>query len=88
MLSISHSRQMTGKQLSSLVIDIGCWFLDCRYLAASGEGAEIFMSKFEHSSPFSFKMAGFVDDTIKPFLNGHYLGNIDELDNVSRIRYF
>ena len=27
-------------------------------------------------------MVGFVDDSIKPFLNGQYLGKIDELDDI------
>ncbi|MHB1688934.1 MAG: undecaprenyl-phosphate glucose phosphotransferase [Ignavibacteriaceae bacterium] len=51
-------------------------------IVGAGEVGRSFYDLIEHSSHFGYKMVGFVDDSIKPLLNGQYLGKIDELDNI------
>ncbi|MHB8338844.1 MAG: nucleoside-diphosphate sugar epimerase/dehydratase [Ignavibacteriaceae bacterium] len=59
-----------GRNLRSLLI------------VGAGEVGKNFYELIKHSSHFGYNIVGFVDDTIKPFLNGQYLGKIDELDNI------
>lgn len=59
-----------GRNLRSLLI------------VGAGEVGRSFYELIKHSSHFGYKMVGFVDDSMKPFLNGQYLGKIDELDNI------
>ena len=59
-----------GRNLRSLLI------------VGAGEVGRSFYELIKHSSHFGYQMVGFVDDTTKPYLNGQYLGKIDELDNI------
>ena len=59
-----------GRNLRSLLI------------VGAGEVGYGFYEAVTKNPHFGYRVAGFIDDEKKPFLNGQYLGKIDELENV------
>ncbi len=62
--------RVRGKNLRSLLI------------VGAGEVGKSFVDAIEENPHFGYKVVGFLDDEIKTFLNGQYLGNIENLDRV------
>ncbi len=55
-------------------------------VVGAGELGMNFNSIICNNYQFGYKIAGFVDDVPKPYLNGQYLGKIADLDNVLQER--
>lgn len=51
-------------------------------IVGAGKVGENFYNSIKNNPHFGYKLIGFLDDEKKPFLNGKYLGTIDELERV------
>jgi len=56
-------------------------------IIGAGEVGVNFFNKIMQNKHFGYKLVGFLDDHQKPFLNGEYLGSIDNLDNILSKKY-
>jgi putative colanic acid biosynthesis UDP-glucose lipid carrier transferase len=68
-LILNFMRKM-GRNIRSLLI------------VGAGEVGKDFYDIIYDNPHFGYKIIGFLDDKVKTFLNGQYLGTIGELDNV------
>ncbi len=59
-----------GKNLRSLLI------------VGAGEVGKNFVDAIEDNPHFGYKVIGFIDDQKKSFLNGNYLGKLEDLDKI------
>lgn len=51
-------------------------------IIGAGEVGQQFVNKITFNTHFGYKLVGFLDDSPKPFLNGEYLGTIDNLEII------
>jgi putative colanic acid biosynthesis UDP-glucose lipid carrier transferase len=51
-------------------------------IVGAGKVGEDFYNSIKNNPHFGYQLEGFLDDEKKPFLNGKYLGQIDELEKV------
>ena len=51
-------------------------------IIGAGEVGKSFYDSISENPHFGYNIIGFLDDKAKTFLNGQYLGKIDELDNI------
>ena len=51
-------------------------------IVGAGEVGKDFYDTLTYNPQFGYKLVGFLDDQSKTFLNGKYLGKIDDLDSV------
>ncbi len=51
-------------------------------IVGAGQLGMQFYNTIINNAKFGYQIIGFVDDTKKPFLNGQYLGTIDELETI------
>jgi putative colanic acid biosysnthesis UDP-glucose lipid carrier transferase len=51
-------------------------------IVGTGEIGLDFYRQFVKNHQFGYKLTGFVDEKTHPSLNGHYLGNVTDLENV------
>jgi len=51
-------------------------------IIGAGEVGKSFYESIKNNPHFGYNIVGFLDDEVKTFLNGQYLGKIDELDVI------